>query len=139
METTVKQRLIDFIKSQGISVNKFEKACGLSIGYVKNIRKSIQPEKLRCISLIFPNLNTGWLMTGEGEMLRENSAKISQSGTNNIAGSGNRISGGDQTALQMVLTEMAEQRKISAAQIAKAQEQIDRLIAIIEKHETDGK
>lgn len=48
----------------------FEKASGLSIGYVKNISKSIQPDKMELISGAFPDLNPGWLMTGEGEMLR---------------------------------------------------------------------
>ena len=67
---TVKARLILFIKSQGIGQGRFEKVCGLSNGYVNNIRKSIQPEKLQQIALQYPTLNTGWLMTGEGEMLK---------------------------------------------------------------------
>ncbi|MCD8313180.1 MAG: hypothetical protein LUC24_03380 [Bacteroidales bacterium] len=94
---------------------------------MKNIRKSIQPEKLRCIALTFPDLNTGWLMTGEGRMLKDGAANISQTGTNNIAGSGNKISG-DQTTLQMMLTELAEQRRDSAAQLARSQQQIDKLL-----------
>jgi hypothetical protein len=71
MQETVKQRLIKYIKSEGISINKFEKVCGLSTGYVGNMRVSIQPDKLTNISLNFPQLNGGWLMTGEGEMLKQ--------------------------------------------------------------------
>lgn len=70
METNVKDRLMLFIQSQGISVNKFEKMCGFSTGYVSNMRKSLQPDKLMSIVQNFPSLNTGWLMTGEGEMLK---------------------------------------------------------------------
>ena len=70
MEDSVKERLIEFISAQKISVNKFEKECGLSVGYVKNMRKSISPGKLRSIAQSFPDLNPGWLMTGEGTMLR---------------------------------------------------------------------
>ena len=71
METSVKQRLIHFIKYKGISQGKFEKAVGLSNGFVNNIRLSITPEKLQKISLYFPDLNKSWLLTGEGEMLNQ--------------------------------------------------------------------
>lgn len=70
---TIKDRLKAFIKSLGIGQGAFEKAVGFSNGYVNNIRKSIQPEKLQSIVRVYPQLNPGWLMTGEGEMLREES------------------------------------------------------------------
>ena len=55
-----------------ISVRSFERQCNLSYGYVNNIRVSIQPDKITSIALHFPELNTGWLLTGEGEMLKSN-------------------------------------------------------------------
>ena len=70
METSVKQRLIGFIKHENLSQKKFETLVGLSNGYVNNIRQSISPEKLQSIALCFPNLSLEWLLTGEGEMLR---------------------------------------------------------------------
>lgn len=73
METTVKERLTKYLKINGISQRKFEIAVGLSNGYVNNIRKSIQPDKIEQISTQYPELNTGWLMTGVGEMLINNS------------------------------------------------------------------
>lgn len=78
LESSVKERITEFIKHLGISVRRFERECGLSYGYVNNMRVSIQPDKLMSISKQFPQLNTGWLMTGEGEMLRENSAETPQ-------------------------------------------------------------
>jgi transcriptional regulator with XRE-family HTH domain len=72
---TIKERLIIFIKSQKMGQAAFEKKIGLSNGYVNNIRKSIQPDKLQRIALIFPQLNAGWLMTGEGEMLKRNNER----------------------------------------------------------------
>ena len=72
MEDSIKERLTEFIASQKMSINKFEKACGLSTGYVKNMRKSISPDKLKSIAQTFPLLNPGWLMTGEGTMIRSN-------------------------------------------------------------------
>lgn len=71
-ETTVKERLVAFIKSLGIGQSKFEKSVGLSNGYVNNIRRSIQPDKLKMITEKYPDLSAGWLMTGEGTMLRQN-------------------------------------------------------------------
>ena len=67
---TVKDRLFFFVESQEISVREFERTCGLSNGFVRNIRQSIQPDKLEKIVEHFPTLNKSWLMTGEGEMLR---------------------------------------------------------------------
>lgn len=72
METTVKQRLLEFIAYKGISVRSFERECGLSYGYVNNMRVSIQPEKLTNIARCFPELNAGWIITGDGEMIRKN-------------------------------------------------------------------
>ena len=59
-----------FVKHLGMAQTRFEKHCGLANGYINNIRKSISPDKLELIALYFPELNTGWLMTGEGEMLK---------------------------------------------------------------------
>ena len=76
METSVKQRLIQFIKYKGIGQGKFEKAVGLSNGFVNNIRVSITPEKLQKISLCYPELNKSWLLTGEGSMLNDNKQEV---------------------------------------------------------------
>ena len=55
-----------------MSVRSFEKVCGLSYGYINNMRVSMQPDKVENIAMHFPDLNTGWLLTGEGTMLKEN-------------------------------------------------------------------
>lgn len=68
---TVKDRLKTFLKSKNIGQGKFEASCGLSNGYVNNIRVSIQPDKLQKIALRYPDLNTAWLILGDGEMLKE--------------------------------------------------------------------
>lgn len=70
MGSPISERLKKFIDSQKISVREFERRSGLGNGYVSSIKFSILPSKLSNISLQFPNLNTTWLLTGEGEMLR---------------------------------------------------------------------
>lgn len=75
---SVKQRLIEFAKSQEKSVRAFEIKSGLTIGYINSIRVSIQPDKLKCIASHYPNLNAEWLFTGEGEMLIKPEDKIAE-------------------------------------------------------------
>lgn len=71
MESSVKQRIKEFIEHKQISTREFERLCGLANGYVRSINKSILPDRLKSISLQFPELNIGWIATGEGEMLRK--------------------------------------------------------------------
>ena len=70
MLMTIKDRLIKYLEYKGISKRQFELSIGVSNGYINNMRVSIQPYKVRNIALHYPDLNTGWLMTGEGEMLK---------------------------------------------------------------------
>lgn len=66
----VKERLIEFITAENISIRQFCSTIGVSPTYVNSIRKSILPDKLDSIAIHFPNLNTDWLITGRGEMYR---------------------------------------------------------------------
>ena len=85
METTVKQRLVQFIRFMHLTQKAFEERCGMSNGYVANIRKGIGNEYLQSIAQQFPQLNREWLVYGEGEMLRP-SAQVVQ---NNVLGNNN--------------------------------------------------
>ena len=93
----VKERLKKFIASKGLGQKAFEIECGLSNGYVNNIRRSVTIEKARQILERYPELNISWLMTGEGEMLRTSpthtvvTGDVSGSGNNFIAGNGNVV------------------------------------------------
>lgn len=69
MQSSVKERLIEFIKSQGLSQGRFEKLLGFSNGYVNNISKGIGGDKLQKIICEFPQLNIDWLLSGNGNML----------------------------------------------------------------------
>lgn len=87
METTVKQRLIAFIDYLGTSKNAFEKECGLSIRAISNCGKTPNSDTIKKVLLTHPELNTEWLLTGEGEMLKPstvtNSGDITITGNNN--------------------------------------------------------
>ena len=69
METTVKERLIRFIKSIRFTQKEFCDSIGVCKSYVSTIRQSIAPDKLSKIRESYPDLNIEWLLTGKGEML----------------------------------------------------------------------
>ena len=71
MNSTVKERLLLFLKSQGISQRTFTKTVGLSPAFVNSIRVSIQPKTVEKICKCYTQLNSSWLLTGEGEMLKK--------------------------------------------------------------------
>ena len=67
-----KNRLLEFLKYLNIGQNRFEAHVGISNGYINNNKGSIGTKVLDKISAAYPELNTHWLITGEGEMLKTN-------------------------------------------------------------------
>ena len=129
MENAIRQRLIEFINSQKISINRFEKACGLSTGYVRNMRRSISPEKLESIAQNFPTLSPGWLMTGEGTMLR---GDMSQKVGGNNSPIDNRQYYSDSPDVLKAQIEILDERiKEKDAQIKEKDAQINKLLSIL--------
>ena len=70
MEVSVKERLKLFLKKEGIKDVDFCRIIGVSTGFISGMRVSIQPDKLKSIAINFPRLDIGWLLTGEGSMLK---------------------------------------------------------------------
>lgn len=78
---TVKERLIKFIQHKKLNNSQFCRSIGVSSAFVSSMVKSIQPDKIESIALNYPDLNTGWLLTGEGEMLKvEQQVTLSDNG-----------------------------------------------------------
>ncbi len=86
--------------------------------------------------------NIDWLLTSDGEMLKDTVTNIAQGdNATNIAGNDNNIRTGSST-IDKALDEIAEQRKLVAKaqdqvsvameQVSKSQQQIDRLLSILE-------
>ena len=66
--TTVKGRLLAFLKAERIPQTEFCRRLGVASTYIGVIRKSIPPEKINRIVSIYPKLSRDWLLYGEGEM-----------------------------------------------------------------------
>lgn len=70
---STKMRLLEFLKYKNIKPGRFEKICGLANAFVRNMRKSIDPETFDDkIAPNFPELSKVWLLFGEGKMLAKN-------------------------------------------------------------------
>lgn len=94
----------------------------------KGKTKRISEELASKIVSVFPDISKSWLLADEGDMLKEQFNQSIQGSHNmQVAGHGNNIN--TSSAIYKAIDEIAEQRKL----IAKSQEQIDRLLAIIEK------
>lgn len=141
MDNTIKERLTAYLKYKGINKSEFGRMVGVSNAYISSIRKSIQPDKTEKIAASFPDLNIAWLITGDGEMLKDNVKQISHGDNSpNISGNGNNVNAA--STIEKALNEIAEQRKLVAKaqdqvsvameQVSKSQQQIDRLLSILE-------
>ena len=67
----VKGRLMDFLGHIGLDKSVFEREAGLANGFVDKTNSRMRKSSLNAISARFPQLNTDWLMTGQGEMLKD--------------------------------------------------------------------
>lgn len=74
----LKSRLIEFIEYKGLSVQSFEIQCNLSNGAVSKMGNNTRRSTIDKISKSYPELNTSWLLTGEGNMLLNNSDLMPQ-------------------------------------------------------------
>lgn len=132
---SVKSRLKEFARFKGMPIYKFESLCGMSQGYVSNIRQSISPNFIQKIISVFPDLNVSWLITGNGEMLLsdEHGTDTGQiRDVNDInapvyqnTGGNNVTQGAPPTTIDNLIAEMRAQREMS-------EKQISRLLTIIE-------
>lgn len=118
MEYSVKERLIKFLEVKKISKSEFGRRIGVSPAFITSMRQSMQPDKVKRIALEFPELNTAWLLTGEGEMLTGSSEKQP---TTEVADAVNIPA----DAWQLIRQQVADNQKRT--------EQMDRLIALLEQ------
>lgn len=75
----VKERIVRYLKFHKIKQGEFCEQIGVAKTYINSIRSSISPEKLSIIGEVYPDLNLGWLLTGEGSMLKEDLPVINYS------------------------------------------------------------
>lgn len=124
----VKDRLVEFIEYLKIDIAKFERTVGLSNGAVSKTNDRIRKATVNLIGTAYPELNTDWLISGNGSMLKTQSIGEINSSTvvgANVNGSGNTITNNDVAGL-------IELQKGYQDMIREKDKQIDRLLTIIE-------
>lgn len=124
---SVKERLKEYIKYKKLSDRAFCIKVGLSPTYVSSMKVSIQPDKVNMIAVHFPDLNTGWLLTGEGEMLKMKEQELKPYPIHN---------GEDAKTIDYLMEENIEYRKTighQAESILRMQEQIAELYKKLDK------
>lgn len=130
------ERFDKYMAFKGLNDNKVTVDLGLSNGTIGKSRKNGRDLSDRVIEQIlnfYTDLNKVWLLTGEGEMLNKTIHQEAKGDNNTqVAGNGNNVN----VTTTSLLEELAAQRKLTEKaqeQLSKAQEQIDRLLSIIEK------
>lgn len=123
-------RFNEYMKHKGLNDNQVTTECGLSqglLGQARTGKSDIGTGTVAKILKTYQDISRVWLLTGEGDMLQQPVSQKASGGHNTqIAGNGNNVNSA--STLDKALDEIAEQRKL----VSKSQEQIDRLLSIIE-------
>lgn len=128
--------LMRYVVSVGIAPS--QKAFGAMLGYNNESSfsqiltgKAKEPKDFMFkLKSNIPGLNTDWIQTGEGEMIPQ-VVQTNQNG-DNINGKTVKVTKDSSDKYLEVILKQADQLSVSQAQISKSQEQIDRLITLIE-------
>ena len=134
---TDSERIIELKKYLAKSFRQIAADVGLAtvqtLYDIKNGKHGISKEVAEKIQARYLNISLVWLLTGEGNMLVEdNSIQIEHSdGNTSLAGSHNVNSNNVNSSrtIDKAIDEISEMRKL----VQKRDEQIDRLITVIEK------
>lgn len=133
----ISERFEQFFKYKGIKRSEFERRCGLSNGYTRNLRDSPKSEKMKDILNTFPEINPVWLQTGEGEMIVP---QVNSPVEQHVKGDGNKFSGTGYISdgvpaalLQQALNEITQMRMLLAESVQNTNNLSQRLMNLLEK------
>ncbi len=131
-DLNLRGRVISYCEAKKISLNAFEKKAGLSRGYFRQVKKWPSDDKIKSIKRAFPDLNTDWLRTGDGEMFVSAHNVSSGDYSPNITGGHNALHY-DSELLRDALAEITATRELLQEQMRTSTEQTNRLLTIIEQ------
>ena len=129
--SNLSNRLKQLAQEKRISVRALERIMNVANGYVSRIGETMGADKAENILQAFPDVSRNWLLFGEGDMM--GSSSNVQIGDGDLNYQGNTTNNKESwiyeaNLLERAIAEIGEQRKL----VTKAQEQIDRLLSIIE-------
>ena len=76
--TEIKERVLQIAKYHGVSYEKFSNEIGMSYASFKGKAKftPLNSDAIANIITIYPDVDCYWLLTGNGQMLKNNSERI---------------------------------------------------------------
>lgn len=130
--SSIVSRLHTYIKFRNLSIRKFEMAVGMSNGALSKAIKNgtdIQTKYLDSIFSEFPELNPGWLASGQGEMII-NSSQVQEPAVNYLN------TGQSQKKLLQVLASpsQTEEEQILKEEVLRLHQSLDELRAVSDKN-----
>lgn len=123
----MKERIFQIIDHYKMSVRQFELKCGLSGGYVKNIKNGLGRQKLNDVLNAFPEISREWLILGTGEMLRTPQNSV------NILNGDNNTNNGHISVLESNVEQLKNENEALKAENGQLKSQIAQLTDIISK------
>lgn len=135
----IQDRLKSYLDYKELTYKQFESICGLGNGTAARISDKTRETLLNRISIGCPDLNTSWLMTGEGDMLRP----IVTQHVGDIDGDAQNVNVYNSDAAYTTLLKIVESHqattdslidlfKSQQAQSNKQMEQTDKLISLLQ-------
>ena len=121
----MKERIYMIISHYKISVRAFERMCGLSCGYVKNMRNELGRQKLEDVLNAFPEISREWLIHGTGEMLRTPQNAI------NILNGDNNTNNGQISVPETNVEQLKKENEALKAENGQLKRQVAQLTDII--------
>ena len=125
------ERINELMAYCHLSKSGFATRCRMDKGNFIKMMSGDQTITVRTVERIaaaFPEVNYNWLLNGDGTMLKPSTPIVHQTGDNNTAvGPNSTVNSHD--ALVLAINELSAQRRVTE----KAQEQIDRLISLLER------
>lgn len=129
MET--KQRLNTYLRHKHLSLNDFARACKVNPSVLSRIGNTTAESSLRKISEN-SDLNIEWLINGDGDMTKSVTQSVGNIAADNVCGvnvSGSNIDFNSANAFDALLSVVNKHNAI----VSRMQDQIDKLIGILEK------
>ena len=128
------ERLQYIVDNEGLNAKIFSERIGFErpqsiYDVLKNKTKNITENLANRITNVYPKYSKAWLMTGEGDVLKSDSNNNQM--TNEAETNSDKI-----TTIDKALEEIAAQRRLTEQalqHIFKSQEQLDRLISLLER------
>lgn len=120
------EKLSSYFKEKGITQEEIASRLGVSQAYVNallNGRKAFGKQQAKKWNELF-GISVNWLLTGDGDMFQNNITQNNQNG-DNIQGTSVTVNKTEKEYLEIINRQ--------SEQLSKSQEQIDRLLSIIEK------